>query len=197
MALGDRRDAVVVPVQVVETAAESEAEEMAGTAPELEADPLAALRAELEAAQAQADEYLDQWRRSAAQFSNYKKRVEREQSEFTRLANATLISRLLPILDDFDRAFETVPPNLSGMTWIGGLALIQRKLRMTLEQEGVEVIETEGQFFDPQLHEAVTYEEAEGFEEGQIIGELQKGYKLGERVLRPSMVRVARQEVDK
>jgi len=197
VALGDRRDAVVVPVQVVETAAESEAEEMAGTAPELEADPLAALRAELEAAQAQADEYLDQWRRSAAQFSNYKKRVEREQSEFTRLANATLISRLLPILDDFDRAFETVPPNLSGMTWIGGLALIQRKLRMTLEQEGVEVIETEGQFFDPQLHEAVTYEEAEGFEEGQIIGELQKGYKLGERVLRPSMVRVARQEVDK
>lgn len=190
----DRKDETIVPAEVAEPTAESEAEEMVRVVPQLEAaeDPLAALRAELEAARAQADEYLDQWRRSAAQFSNYKKRVEREQSEFTKLANAALISRLLPILDDFERAFETMPHNLSGLTWIEGLALIQRKLQMTLAQEGLEVIETEGRFFDPQFHEAVTYEDAEGFEEGQIIGELQKGYKLGERVLRPSMVRVAR-----
>ncbi|MDH7486276.1 MAG: nucleotide exchange factor GrpE [Anaerolineae bacterium] len=194
MTLEDRKEETAVPVEVAEPAAEGEAEEKAEAVPQLEAaeDPLAALKAELEAARAQADEYLDQWRRSAAQFSNYKKRVEREQSEFTKLANAALISRLLPILDDFERAFETMPHNLSGLTWIEGLALIHRKLQMTLAQEGLEVIETEGQFFDPQFHEAVTYEDAEGFEEGQIIGELQKGYKLGERVLRPSMVRVAR-----
>ncbi len=194
MALGDRKGPIVIPVGVVESSAEAEAKETAGAEPEVGAvdDALVALQAELDAAKAQADEYLDQWRRSAAQFSNYKKRIEREQAEFTRLANATLISRLLPVMDDFERAFETMPPSLSSITWVEGLALIQRKLRLVLEQEGVEVIETEGQTFDPLLHEAVTYEEAEGFDEGQIIAELQKGYKLGERVLRPSMVRVAR-----
>ncbi len=155
-------------------------------------DPLTVLQAELDAAKAQADEYLDQWRRTAAQFSNYKKRIDKEQSEFTRLANATLITRLLPIIDDFERAFETLPPNLGGITWVEGLALIQRKLQLLLEQEGVEAIETESEAFDPLLHQAVTYEDAEGFEEGQIIAEVQKGYRMGERVLRPSMVRVAR-----
>ena len=155
-------------------------------------DPLTVLQAELDAAKAQADEYLDQWRRTAAQFSNYKKRIDKEQSEFTRLANATLITRLLPIIDDFERAFETLPPNLGGITWVEGLALIQRKLQLLLEQEGVEAIETEGEAFDPLLHQAVTYEDAEGFEEGQIIAEVQKGYRIGECVLRPSMVRVAR-----
>lgn len=155
-------------------------------------DPLTVLQAELDAAKAQADEYLDQWRRAAAQFSNYKKRIDKEQSEFTRLANATLITRLLPIIDDFERAFETLPPNLGGITWVEGLALIQRKLQLLLEQEGVEAMETEGEAFDPMLHQAVTYEDAEGFEEGQIIAEVQKGYRIGECVLRPSMVRVAR-----
>lgn len=155
-------------------------------------DPLTMLQTELDAAKAQADEYLDQWRRTAAQFSNYKKRIDKEQSEFTRLASATVIARLLPIIDDFERAFETLPPNLGGMTWVEGLALIQRKLQLLLEQEGVEAVETEGEAFDPMLHQAVTYEDAEGFEEGQIIAEVQKGYRIGECVLRPSMVRVAR-----
>ena len=195
----------VIMVEALETIAEAEAKEAkkekakeaekaAGAVPELEApeDPLAALRSELDAVRAQADEYLDQWRRTAAQFSNYKKRVEKEQAEFTKMANAALITRLLPIVDDFERAFQTLPPGLRGMTWIEGIALIQRKLQLLLEQEGVEVIETEGKTFDPLLHEAVSYEEAEGFEEGQIIAEVQKGYKMGERVLRPSLVRVAK-----
>ena len=155
-------------------------------------DPLTVLQAELDAAKAQADEYLDQWRRTAAQFSNYKKRIDKEQSEFTKLANATLIARLLPIIDDFERAFETLPPNLGGITWVEGLALIQRKLQILLEQEGVTVIETDEQMFDPILHQAVTHEESEEHEEGQIIGEVQKGYKMGDKVLRPSLVRVAK-----
>ena len=85
-----------------------------------------------------------------------------------------------------------MPPQLGGATWTEGLALIYRKLQQILLQEGVEIIGTEAQPFDPQLHQAVTYEEAAGFGEGQIIAEVQKGYRIGERVLRPSMVRVAR-----
>lgn len=192
MTVEQRKDEGVIKVEV-RTSAE-EAEEATEVVEALDAldDPGARLQAELDDAKAQADEYLDQWRRTAAQFSNYKKRIDKEQAEFTKLANATLITRLLPIIDDFERAFETLPPNLWGITWVEGLALIQRKLQLLLEQEGVEVIETEGEAFDPLLHQAVTHEEAEGFEEGQIIAEVQKGYSMGERVLRPSMVRVAR-----
>jgi len=158
------------------------------------AEPVAvtAAQEELEKAKAQAAEYLDQWRRTAAEFSNYRKRLEKEQAEQSRLAAASIIRKLLPILDDFDRAFRTLPPNLMDLTWIDGIALIHRKLQLLLEQEGVKVIETEGKAFDPLYHEAVTHEEAEGFSEGQIIGEVQKGYMMGERVLRPALVRVAK-----
>jgi molecular chaperone GrpE len=180
--------------QVVGTKAAESAEEVRDTAEATSGieTPDETLEAELDAAKSQAEEYLDQLQRTVAQFSNYRKRIEREQAQFRQLANATLITRLLPVVDDFERAFETMPPNLSGVTWIEGLALIYRKLQHVLEQQQVEAIETEGEVFDPLLHQAVTYETAEGFEEGQIIAEVQKGYKLGERVLRPSMVRVAR-----
>lgn len=157
------------------------------------AEPVvAAAQQELEKAKTQAAEYLDQWRRTAAEFSNYKKRLEKEQAEQSRLAAASIIRRLLPILDDFDRAFRTLPSNLMGLTWIDGIALIHRKLQILLEQERVKPIETEGKTFDPLFHEAVTHEEAEGFSEGQIISEVQKGYMVGDRVLRPALVRVAK-----
>jgi molecular chaperone GrpE len=179
----------VIPVQVVQPAVKGD-EGSDRAAPE--GDVQQPLESELEVVKAQADEYLDQLQRTAAQFANYKKRIERERSEFAQMANATLITRLLPILDDFERAFENMPASLSSVTWIEGLGLIYRKLQHVLEQEQVEAIETAGERFDPQLHQAVTSEEADGFEEGQIIAEVQKGYRLGERVLRPSMVRVAR-----
>lgn len=165
-----------------------------GGAPEAEsmADPVAALQQDLEAAKAQAAEYLDQWRRTAAEFSNFKKRLEKEQAEQSRMAAANIIRKLLPVLDDFERAFQTLPPNLMGLTWIDGIALIHRKLQFILEQEGVKVIETQGKTFDPLYHEAVTHETVEGMSEGQIIGEVQKGYMLGDRVLRPALVRVAK-----
>jgi molecular chaperone GrpE len=101
------------------------------------------------------------------------------------------LGRLLPIVDDFERAFETLPDNLSRLTWIEGVWLIQHKFRMLLEQEGVTQIEATGQEFDPFLHQAITHEPSAEVPQGQIIAELQKGYKLGERVLRPSMVRVS------
>jgi molecular chaperone GrpE len=150
------------------------------------------LEARLMKAQGQAEEYLDQWRRSAAQFANYKKRIEKEQTEFSKLANANLITKLLPVIDDFQRAMETMDDSIRRHPWTSGLDLIQRKLQQVLMLEGVEEIPTEGERFDPGVHQAVTYEEADGHEEGEIIAEVQKGYRLGDRVLRASMVRVAR-----
>jgi molecular chaperone GrpE len=150
------------------------------------------LEEQLAAAQEQVQEYLDQWRRSTAQFANYKKRIEKEQAEFSRLANANLITKLLPVIDDFDRALETMGDEIRSDSWTNGLELIRRKLQQILTQEGVEEIPTEGERFDPMVHQAVTYEEADGHEEGEIIAEVQKGYRVGDRVLRASMVRVAR-----
>ena len=160
--------------------------------PAEEVDELTALRRELEEQKAKAAEYLDGWQRARAEFANYKKRIEKEQEDMIQFANGAFITKLMPVMDDFERAFQTLPPNLMGMTWLEGIVLIQRKLQILFEQEGVAVIETEGQFFDPALHQAVTHEESEEHEEGQIIGEVQKGYKMGDKVLRPSLVRVAK-----
>ncbi len=161
-------------------------------AEEAETPSVEELRKKLEEAQAKADEYLDQWRRTAADFSNYRKLVAKEKEDLTKTANAVLLARLLPILDDFERAFKTMPDHLNELTWVEGIALIYRKLQAILEQEGVKPIQAEGKEFDPMYHEAITYEEAEGFEDGQIIEEVQKGYMLGDKVLRPSIVRVAK-----
>jgi len=150
------------------------------------------LEKELEEVQAQASEYLDGWQRSQAEFSNYKKRQNMDRARMRTLASANLLRKLLPVVDDFERALSTLPDNLGQVTWCEGLFLIKQKLNAILETEGVEPIETEGQEFDPRYHEAVTHEEAPGYEENQIIGEVQKGYILGERVLRPSLVRVAK-----
>ncbi len=163
-----------------------------GAAVALAAEMEATLRQELAAAQAKANEYLDGWQRARAELSNYRKRVEREQAEFGKYANAALIARLLPILDDLQRAFQTLPADLRGLTWIEGIALIERKLNAILESEGLAPIEAVGQPFDPTIHQAVMQEETDQHEEGTVIAEFQKGYKLNDRVLRPSYVKVAK-----
>lgn len=152
------------------------------------------LEAKISELKNKAEEYLDQWRRTAADFANYRKRVEKEQVEQAKYANANLIAKLLPILDDFERAFQTLPSHLTKLTWLDGIFLIHRKFHYILEQEGLKPIKTEGQFFDPFYHEAVAYEETDHYEDGQIIGEIQKGYLLHERVLRPALVKVARKK---
>jgi molecular chaperone GrpE len=98
------------------------------------------------------------------------------------------------VLDDFDRAFQTIPDNLSGLTWINGVMLIARKMQAVLESEGLKPIDAANKEFDPNLHEAVIHEETDQFEDGIVMTELQKGYKLGERVLRPTMVKVAKKK---
>jgi len=167
-------------------------EEEKPAAPEEEVDELTALRKELETVKAQAQEYLDGWQRARAEMSNLRKRFERDQEEYTKLANAGLITRILPILDDFERAFQTVPDNLRELTWVDGVFLIWRKLQAILEAEGLKPIEAVGKQFDPLVHEAVMQEETTEHEDGEVIAELQKGYKLHDRVLRPSIVKVAK-----
>jgi molecular chaperone GrpE len=161
-----------------------------GTAPTVVEPP--ELSAELTELRAKADEYLDGWQRARAEFANYKKRIEREQEEAKGRAAATLLAKILPIEDDLRRAVHERPGG-DGLThWADGIELIQRKLAALLEAEGVEVIPAEGIAFDPALHEAVTYEASNDHQEGQIIEVIQQGYRLGERVLRPARVRVAR-----
>ena len=143
-------------------------------------------------AQARADEYLDQWRRTAAEFSNYKKRVERERGEFYKTAVAEFVLKLLPIIDDLDRAFENLPAPLENEEWVDGIRLVRQKLARLLDQVQVEPIPCENASFDPALHEALTYEESDTHEEGEIIGVTQKGYRMGDRVIRPALVRVAK-----
>lgn len=155
-------------------------------------EELARLRQELEETKARAAEYLDGWQRTQAEFANYRKRQEAEFLQRVQMNNAVLIARILPVLDDMERAVQTLPPGLQTLTWVDGIFLIKRKLEAILEMEGVRPIETAGKSFDPLYHEAVTYEAVPGYEDGQIIGEVQRGYMLGDRVLRPALVRVAR-----
>ncbi len=164
---------------------------------EEQVDELGRLQNELEEAKAEATEYLEQLQRSQADFANYKKRNERQREDFIKLANAALVSKLLPVLDDCERALNTVPDNLRSLTWVEGIFLIERRLHAILEQEGLTEIEAVGQKFDPELHHAAIREETTEYEEDTIISELQKGYKLNDRVLRPSMVKVAAKPSDK
>ncbi|TAK32715.1 MAG: nucleotide exchange factor GrpE [Chloroflexota bacterium] len=148
---------------------------------------VAALGVELAEEKARAQQYLANWQRAQADFSNYKKRVEQERTEAVKFANAMLIVTLLPVLDDFERAMASVPTSLAGFTWFEGARLIQRKLQAILQAQGVTEIPTEGQAFDPTIHDAVAHGPGE---EGKVVEELQKGYRLHNRVIRPALVRV-------
>ena len=169
-----------------------------GAAPEVEAGrppDIAALQRELETAQSKAAEYLDGWQRSQAEFQNYKRRVERERTEMMQGMTGKVIARYLDIVDDFDRAMKGRPTEADDpewAKWAEGIQLIYRKFQNVLDAEGVSRIEAEGQDFDPNLHEAVVHEESDGHKSGQIIEVLRHGYKLGDRVIRPALVKVAK-----
>jgi molecular chaperone GrpE len=149
---------------------------------------LAELQKQLAEAQAQAAEYKDGWQRSVADFQNYRRRVEAEKAETYQMAVGSVIKRYLPVLDDMERAMDSRPADLA---WANGVELICRKLQSILEAEGLKRIEAEGQKFDPNIHEAISQEPAEGVESGTVLGVIRNGYMLGERVIRPAMVRVA------
>lgn len=171
-----------------------------------DAEIIERLRAELEEARNEADESVDKLQRTAAEFQNARRRQERMLSDSIDRANADLIRRMLPILDDLDLAFQNAPISRTGdaenakvetdpqqeneEAWIAGFRQIQKKLLNLLEEEGVTPIDASGAF-DPQRHEAVLSEESDEIESGHIIGVLRSGYEFKGQVLRPAMVRVA------
>jgi molecular chaperone GrpE len=156
-------------------------------APAAPAEP--ALEEQLLKTQADAQKYLDNWRRAEADFQNYKRRAEQERDDLRRFAGVALISNLLPIVDDLERAFGSLDGGLAGLTWLDGLRLIYRKLVMLLENAGVKPIEASGLPFDPRYHEAVAHIDGE---DGKVLSEVQRGYMLHDRVLRPAMVVVGK-----
>ena len=156
-----------------------------------EVKDIEALKQALAEEKAKAEANLAGWQRNQADFINYKRRSEQEREEISKFANATLMLNLLPILDDLERAFTSTPPRLAKLSWMDGIRLIERKLRASLEAQGLSKIKAEGEPFDPKLHEATMHRKGE---EGMVIEELQKGYKLHDRVIRPAMVIVGNGE---
>jgi molecular chaperone GrpE len=129
--------------------------------------------------------------RKSAEFDNYRKRVDKERREQAEWAAADVLTDVISVLDDFDRALAVEAP-AEAHGYRAGVELIHRQLGELLRKRGVTAIETLGADFDPHQHQAVAYEESPGAREGEIIGELRKGYRLGERLLRPALVRVAK-----
>jgi molecular chaperone GrpE len=136
-----------------------------------------------------AEKHLANWQRCQADFVNYKQRAEQEKGGIIEFANSTLICNLLPIMDDLERALNSVPADLEESNWTEGIRLIYNKFKTTLEAQGLTEIEARGEPFDPRLHEAVMQQDGK---EGMVIEELQKGYKFKEKVIRPSLVTVGR-----
>lgn len=166
-------------------------ETAAETTPTVSAEELQKLQAELEKSLAQAAENFEGWQRERADFINYKKRIERDQAQSLQNITGNLVKRYLVVLDDLERALKNRPQGGEAAAWANGIELIFRKLQGILEAEGVQPIPAEGAQFDPNIHEAISHEPSDGHESGQVIEVIQQGYTLGDRVLRPALVRVA------
>ena len=151
-----------------------------------------ALQVERDAAQAQAADYLLALQRERAEFQNFRRRTAEEREREAGLASDLLIFKVLVLADDFDRAIESRPTSAEGASWAEGVAAIDRKLRVLLESEGVRPIEvTPGAAFDPREHEALISIPGSDFPEGVVVAELQRGYRIRDRILRPARVAIA------
>jgi molecular chaperone GrpE len=149
------------------------------------------LRKELESVRKEAVDNLENWKRERADFMNYKRRVERDQEQVRLNIKGEIIKHFLPVLDDMERALKVLPKEGEQASWSEGIDLIFRKLQNILKVEDVVRIPAEGVQFDPTRHEAISYEPSPDHESGQVIEVIQQGYMLGDRVLRPALVRVA------
>ncbi len=173
------------------TRSEERIEELDISPAKLLAD-IEALTAERDAAQAQSAEYLLALQRERAEFQNFKRRSAEEREREAGLAGDGLIFKVLVLADDFNRAIESRPISPETASWTEGVAAIDRKLRALLESEGVRTIEvTPGSDFDPRLHEALVNVPGSEFPEGTIVAELQRGYRIRDRILRPARVAIA------
>jgi molecular chaperone GrpE len=150
------------------------------------------LTGELDGARKESDEYLAALQRERAEFQNFRRRTTEERIRELGLAGEDLIRKVLAVADDFDRAIEARPQSVAHDPWFDGIAAIDRKLRQLLESEGVTAIDAAaGKPFDPREHEAIANVPGTGREEGEIVEEVRRGYRLRDRVIRPALVAVA------
>jgi molecular chaperone GrpE len=146
---------------------------------------------ELASAQAKAQTYLDLAQRTQADFVNYKRRIELDRSDYARSARADIILKFLPVIDDFERAVENLPASLASNDWAQGVALIQRKLQVALDQLGVKPLEAVGKPFDPYQEEAVLHEPSANYPPQTVTRIVRSGYVLDGKVIRPAQVIVS------
>jgi molecular chaperone GrpE len=173
--------------ELKENTTEAMSEERSSDAEQLSAE-IDALNKRLAEAESKTFEYKDSWLRSQAEFQNYRKRIERD-NELTYISlKGDILKKILPVLDDLERALQN---RSADDAWANGIELVARKFQNILENEGLKKIEALGAEFDPNFHEAISHEPADGAKSGQVIGVVQNGYTLGERVIRPALVRVA------
>ena len=153
---------------------------------------LTELMQKLEAEQLKTEEYLDMLRRTQADFINYRRRTSQEQNEGRTTAQIAVLDQILPVLDDLGRALQAAPPELANNSWVQGIQLVAKRLMATLEQLGVKQIGRPDEQFDPRWHEALSTEVRSNVPEGTILHVTRPGYAIGERVIRPAQVIVAR-----
>lgn len=174
--------------KLVEEQAEGASREEASAT--VEAD-LEELRQENEKLRADANDLLDKYRRALADFANYRKRQDRDREQQATLITVDVLRRVVPIIDDLDRALKHIPEELSEQGWVEGVVLIKRKMDGLLNDFHVEPIEAVGKPFDPNYHSALLQEHSEEYPAGMVMEELEKGYQLGEYMLRPTLVKVS------
>ena len=137
-------------------------------------------------------EYSDGWQRERAEFENYRKRVVRDRDQEKQNITVEIIKKYLVVNDDLALAMKNAPDSKENQQWVNGIELILKKLDTILDAEGIEPIQTDKEFFDPQFHEAISHEDNPDFESGQIIEVVKQGYKINNRIIRPALVRVAK-----
>ncbi len=157
----------------------------------LPAETIEGLSRELDEARQKANDYFEGWQRERADFSNYKRRVDRERATMQENLVGNIVKKYLVVVDDLERALVVKPTQGEAASWAEGIDLIYRKLQNILESEGVHRMEVEGQMFDPNRHEALAQIDSPDHPSGAIIDVIQPGYTIGDRVLRPALVRVA------
>ena len=137
------------------------------------------------------DTNLDGWQRSRAEFDNYRRRTQKQLADSKQQGAMDAFAKILPVIDDFERAFSNIPADLDSNPWISGTSLILKNIQKVLDEFDIDVIDPVGEEFDPTMHEAIGMDDSSEYDSGIVTTTLQKGYKNGDKILRPALVRVA------
>jgi molecular chaperone GrpE len=187
----DAHDDNSTPTSQTETPSMSDEQTRVREAAEAPDVDIEALEEQISELKQEVETNLQGWQRSRAEFTNYKRRTQKELTEARERGALDALSQILPVIDDFERALDNIPDDLEDHPWVSGTSLILKKFDKVLENYNVEEVDPVGEEFDPNYHEAVMREDSDDYESGIVTATLQKGYKSGERVLRPALVRVA------